>query len=85
MRVQKIASICLALLTAVALLAGCGSSQRPAAARTGGTAGTLSAQGVAVDPYIVGAIFQEVAADGTVLQRSRPRRTPTAASSFPTR
>ena len=70
MRVQKIASICLALLTAVALLAGCGSSQT--ATSDGAAAGTLSAQGVAVDPYIVGAIFQEVAADGTVLQQSTP-------------
>jgi len=26
-------------------------------------------QGIAVDPYIIGAVFQEVAADGTVLQR----------------
>ena len=50
-------------LVGLALLAACGGS--------GGTdtgASPASVVGTAVDPYIVGAVFQEVTADGTVLQ-----------------
>ncbi|MBU1739730.1 MAG: CxxxxCH/CxxCH domain-containing protein [Proteobacteria bacterium] len=46
------------------LLAGCGGSSG------GGEYYSTSSTGVAVDPYIVGAVFQEVSGDGmTVLQR----------------
>lgn len=54
------------VLALTGLLAACGSS--PVSDSTA-TATGPAAQGIAVDPYIVGAIFQEVAADGTLLQR----------------
>ena len=67
MRYQKLLrGIC--SLAAIFLISACsggsgGSSNTPSASVTVG-------QGVAIDPYIVGAIFQEVASDGvTVLQR----------------
>ena len=69
MRPQKFIYLGLALLTTIAMLAGCGSSQNAASTSTPGTPAGPAAQGVAVDPYIVGAIFQEIAPDGTVLQR----------------
>lgn len=59
------------LLLAVVMLAACGSnsgSDSSAVTGTGSTSG-ISA-GVAVDPYIIGAVFQELSADGrSVLQR----------------
>jgi mono/diheme cytochrome c family protein len=53
----------LTLLGMIVILTGCGSGSSSTPA-TGPTA----QGGVAVDPYIVGAIFQEVAQDGTLLQ-----------------
>jgi mono/diheme cytochrome c family protein len=41
------------------------------------------AQGIAVDPYIVGAIFQEIAADGTLLQRQSTASDAAGRFSFP--
>lgn len=56
------------ILLALMCLAGCGSSGNSGADSAGGSAGIFS--GTAVDPYIEGAVFQEIAADGvTVLQR----------------
>ncbi len=65
---------CLCGLTAVLLFTACsggGSDGGVASTSTSTTTNTSGVkQGVAVDPYIVGAVFQEVAADGTtVLQR----------------
>ena len=61
----------MALVAAVVMLGGCGGSSGTATSTDSNTpTGTLSSQGVAVDPYIVGAVFQEVAADSTVLQNS---------------
>lgn len=55
-------------LLALICLAGCGGSGDSGADSAGGSAGLFS--GTAVDPYIEGAVFQEIAADGvTVLQR----------------
>lgn len=69
------------VLALTGLLAACGSSpgSDPAAAVPTGP----PAQGIAVDPYIVGAIFQEVAADGTLLQRQSTASDASGRFSFP--
>ena len=54
------------LIVSLLFLAGCGSSSRPA------DEGLEVSGGVAVDPYIVGAVFAEMSAEGEVLQYSNP-------------
>jgi predicted CxxxxCH...CXXCH cytochrome family protein len=71
----------LIVLALTGLLAACGSSSssEPAAATPTGPA----AQGIAVDPYISGAIFQEVSANGTLLQRQSTASDAAGHFSFP--
>ncbi len=70
--------ILFSLLFLISCGGGGGSSSSP------GTAGGVSlSQGVAVDPYIVGAVFQEVAADGTVLQRQSSPSDQSGVFTFP--
>jgi len=81
LKLQKLLSLGLILWAAVLLLAGCGSSTNSAG--DGTSVSGPAAQGVLVDPYIVGAVLQEIGADGGVLQR---QSTPTQADgsfSFP--
>ena len=70
---------CLCGLSMFLVLAGCGSS--------GGGDGIPDTdsvtRGVAVDPYIVGAVFQEVASDGTVLQRESTPSNASGLFNFP--
>ena len=54
-------------LLALATLAACGGGGGGA-----GSSSTTVTSGVAADPYIVGAVFQEVAPSGAVLQESTP-------------
>jgi predicted CxxxxCH...CXXCH cytochrome family protein len=58
------------ILFSLFLLSACsgGGGESFSSGTTGGRSLPVS-QGIAVDPYIIGAVFQEVAADGTVLQR----------------
>ncbi|AMV72020.1 hypothetical protein JCM30471_05190 [Desulfuromonas carbonis] len=74
MKLQKLLSLGLILWAAAMLLAGCGSSTNSAS--DGTNVSGPAAQGVLVDPYIVGAVLQEIGADGGVLQR---QSTPTQA------
>jgi len=62
-------------LLAVTVFTGCGSSGgsngNDSASTPGGNSGTAVRSGIAVDPYIVGARFEEVSADGTrIIQNS---------------
>ncbi|WP_020677121.1 c-type cytochrome [Geopsychrobacter electrodiphilus] len=59
----------LLVFVASILMTACGGGGSGGDSPMGTSANTLSA-GVVVDPYISGAVLQEVAADGTVIQRS---------------
>ncbi|PNU20039.1 hypothetical protein C2E25_09640 [Geothermobacter hydrogeniphilus] len=68
---RRLATLILAALAAL-ILAACGSDGGSSAtSSTPVTSGVTS--GIAVDPYIVGAVFEEISADGRILQ---PASTP---------
>jgi len=78
-------------ISTIWILAACSSGSGDSTPNSGSAAGgstpssgsAMVNQGVAVDPYVVGAVFQEVAGDGSVLQRQSTPSDASGAFSFP--
>ncbi len=73
------------LLTAFLTACGGGGGGNDAPVDSSGAALTSVTSGVAVDPYIVGAIVEEISADGKLLQSSSGPTNAQGAFTFPGR
>ncbi|MEJ2689918.1 MAG: CxxxxCH/CxxCH domain-containing protein, partial [Deltaproteobacteria bacterium] len=80
---NKITCRTLPILFSLFLLISCGGSGGGSSSSGTDGGGLSLSQGVAVDPYIVGAVFREVASNGTVLQRQSSPSDQSGVFTFP--